>query len=129
MQEKSKQLKVVELELARYKNKPAGAATSTTPAFKPGAAKPAASSIAASLGADDEPPTGVNPIPEAAKPAPARPAPAARPAAPAAKLPAISAAAPKKTVEREERTMVMPANTPPSDEDDFTSLIDNLGES
>lgn len=68
VQEKSKQLKVVELELARYKNKPATSSPSGIQAA-PAAARaapprPAASSIANSfIGEDEEQATRVNTIP------------------------------------------------------------------
>lgn len=129
VQEKSKQLKVVELELARYKNKPGAAA-----------ARPAAQSTAAAaasfLGEDDEEQaTKVNALPPV-EARPARPPTAAHPAvgakAPAAKpAVAISAAPAKKPQQGEDRTVVVATSNslPKSDDDvDFTSIIDNLGE-
>jgi hypothetical protein len=150
VQEKSKQLKVVELELARYKNKPAGAPAAprpAAPAAPAAAARPPASNLANSfLGEDEEQATRVNMIPVDV-PVPARPAaaPAARPAAPAAAPPrpaaapprppiAITAAPAQKRVEKEDRTVVMPASAaaslPPAQDDDdvdFSSIVDNLG--
>ena len=139
VQEKSKQLKVVELELARYKNKPAGAAPATgaRPAAAPAAARPAASNLANSfLGDDDEGATRVNAIPDQRPPPPAaKPAPpvAGKPA-PARPAVAITAAtAQKRPQEGNDRTVVMSTGTlPPAsgdDDVDFTSIVDNLGES
>ena len=158
VQEKSKALKVVELELARYKNKPAGA-----PA-KPGAAvpaKPAATGgIAGAVSAlgdemtDEATRANVIPVdmrteavrvPPTTQPGPpsARAAASATQAVPAVKPPGaaggpvLTAAPPgKRPPEREERTVVMPAGTtlPPKkkgdedDEADFTSLNANLGD-
>ncbi|MGV3620519.1 MAG: hypothetical protein ACO1OB_06865, partial [Archangium sp.] len=66
-------------------------------------------------------------------------APALEPASPPTSSPSkppvsITAAPAQKRQEREDRTVVMPANTtlPPSqgdDDVDFTSIVDNLGES
>lgn len=136
VQEKSKQLKVVELELARYKNKPGATARPATGTMAARPAPPTPGPAQSQLGDDDEMATKVNAIPvEIAKTA-APPRPAAAP--PANKQtgtrPAVSitAAAPQKRPQPgEDRTVVVATSNslPKSDDDvDFTSIIDNLGE-
>ncbi|MBS1152793.1 MAG: aglZ, partial [Myxococcaceae bacterium] len=138
VQEKSKALKVVELELARYKNKPAAGAA------RPAAAKPAeskGSSIAAAFEEGNEDATRANVIPvEMRAPAahaahadsgmrteavrvppktqpgtPGRAAATTQPSVPVPKPAAgpllTAAVATKRPPEREERTVVMPAGT------------------
>lgn len=128
VQEKSKQLKVVELELARYKNKPA---TTTRPAVS-SPSSPGARGVPSPLAAAvEEEATKVNQV-ERAAPAHA-PRSAALPARPAtaAKGVAITAAPAQKRPAGEDRTVVMPQKAPPKegdDETDFTSIIDNLGD-
>ncbi len=138
VQEKSKQLKVVELELARYKNKPAGAGTAARPAVASTTAPAARSPLAAAV---EEEATKVNTIPDAAKP-PSQRAPTGQharvpPPAQAGRAPAvaITAAQAQKQHAGEDRTVVVPTGQAPKkpaaagdDETDFTSIIDNLGD-
>lgn len=136
VQEKSKQLKVVELELARYKNKPGAPARPATSAA-PAAARPAPPTPGPSqshLGDDEEMATKVNAIPVDIAKSAAPPRAAAPPAnKQTGTRPAVSitAAAPQKRPQGEDRTVVVATSNslPKSDDDvDFTSIIDNLGE-
>jgi chromosome segregation ATPase len=141
VQEKSKQLKVVELELARYKNKPAGVTSSPSriPSTTVPSAPPMRAAAPPPVGGDDEEgeTTGINPMPAAAP----RAAPPAAPRAAAPTRPPVSVTAPlpqKVPPPRDERTVVMtPAQAaaaqgapkPAADEEaDFTSIIDGLGD-
>lgn len=137
VQEKSKQLKVVELELQRYKSKPGAAPGAAAPAARPAAtgtgvnkAVEAKSSLAQAIGSaigEDDDSTKMNTVPvdvRAASPAPAtsksgvNPAvaktamsPAAKPGAAKSPVPGMSAAPAQKSQEREDRTVVMPAGS------------------
>jgi hypothetical protein len=131
VQEKSKQLKVVELELARYKNKPAGAVSSSpSSAGRLAPPPPAAKSpLQAALGDDDEvSATAVTEIPNRPAAGPAKPAAAAGAKPPPAKSPVAGAKPPAPAAKP---PMPAPATLPKSatdDETDFTSIIDNLGD-
>ena len=152
VQEKSKALKVVELELARYKNKPAGATATRPVAAKPADPKTSISAaIGNAFGDDNDEATRANLIPVDMR-APSVPADSgmrteAVRVAPRTQLgvgAVVKAANPvltpapsgKRPPDRDERTVVMPAGAtlPPKkkgdddDDADFTSLIDNLGD-
>jgi ParB family chromosome partitioning protein len=136
VQEKSKQLKVVELELARYKNKPAVATSSpsrliptTTVTNTAAPARPAVPAThGPAVGDEDEPSTNINAIPPSVPRTAAAPRPITKPMG-------MTPAAPQRTAPpKEERTLVSPsgATLPPpvkgENEDDFTSIIDELGD-
>jgi hypothetical protein len=138
-------VKIIE-HLARYKNKPAGGAATSSPAARPAppagipvtttpnASRSPAASLS-QLGEEFEEATKVNMIPEAAtRPAAAavaRPTsapPVAKPATLPAR-PAITAAAPRRPAQSDDRTVVGQLPPAAKDEDaDFTSIIDKLGE-
>jgi hypothetical protein len=126
VQEKSKALKVVELELARYKTKGA-AAPSAARSAAPAAAKPTVADVPAADAAA-HPPRPATPAAAAARPA-ARPAPAAV----AAKVPVANPAPPRKApppalgdADSGDRTVVMEIPVEPAPEDDWTALVDEL---
>jgi len=129
VQEKSKQLKVVELELARYKSKAVGPPTASSPSRATAPTSPGL------------PPARVNPAPpplhqpsddataafaippQVAAPSQSRPPLASQP------RPAVAARRPSQPLAEERPAQPPPAPAKVADDDaDFTSIIDNLGD-
>ena len=128
VQEKSKQLKVVELELARVKSKAMGPPTASSPSRT--GLSPAASAL---------PPARVNPAPPpqpiGETTMPIAPPQVSSPSS-QSRLPVASPGRPGVPAKRPAQPLSeeRPAQPPPipakvvDDDDDFTSIIDNLGD-